>query len=86
MDVETAGPDDQSLSTLGRISADAAFNKLNEVLAQVEVNPENVPLLRQQICLMRLLDMRREVLELLMRMSSLVMLSEGALNIPYVLG
>ena len=72
MDVGTARP------TIGKISADEALTSLENVQAQVEEDPINVPLLRQQICLMRLLDMRGEVSGSLSRMASLIMLNEGA--------
>jgi len=56
---------------------DAMINELGEVLAQLEDQPENVPLLRRQTHLMQQLGMASEAIDCVLRLSTLVMLSEG---------
>lgn len=68
----------------GPAGTDAMVNELGELLAQLEDQPENIPLLRHQIRLMKQLDMIAQVLDCVIRLSSLVMLSEGrsSVNTP----
>lgn len=51
---------------------------LSAVLEQLDTQPNNVALIRQQISLMNKLAMIPEVLDATLRLASLVMLSEGA--------
>lgn len=60
-------------------AAENAILELTEVLEQLETTPENVPLIRRQISLMKGLQMCTEVLDATSRLASLTMLSEGQL-------
>lgn len=56
---------------------DGAVDELGDILAQLEQDPENVPLIRRQIRLMDQLGMTAELQDSVLRLSSLVMIGEG---------
>jgi hypothetical protein len=58
-------------------STTQAVEQLGTVLAELEIKPDSIPLLQQQVSLMKTLSMTSEVLDCISRLSSLVMLSPG---------
>ncbi len=67
----------ESLANGEAVSMDGAVDELGDILAQLEQDPENVPLIRRQIRLMDQLGMTAELQDSVLRLSSLVMIGEG---------
>jgi hypothetical protein len=70
-------PDSQAVLAADHVPDDAALEHLADVLEQLEANPDNVPLIRRQIALMRELGMTGEVQATVLKLASLIMLDEG---------
>ena len=66
-------------SSQPNLNAEANISALSSVLSQLETSPDNVPLIKRQIRLMKELQMSAEVLQATEGLASLVMLSEGGL-------
>lgn len=79
VDEPQAAPVEQTSAEETRESREMerAIADLGELLERLETNPDNIPFLRRQVDLMRKLQMTDEVLQTVMKMSALVMLSEG---------
>ena len=58
-------------------NTEALVTELSQVLADLEASPQNVPLLRRQVMIMRQLDMVTESLDCILRLNSLIMIGEG---------
>lgn len=56
---------------------ESALTSLSETLAQLEETPDNVPLLRRSINLMRTLNLEGELESIINRLSHLIMLEES---------
>jgi hypothetical protein len=54
-----------------------AVDELGSILVDLEVKPNNVPLLQRQIVLLQSLSMTAEVLDCISRLSGLVMIGQG---------
>lgn len=67
----------ESLANGEAVSMDGAVDELGDILAQLDQDPENVPLIRRQIRLMDQLGMTAELQDSVLRLSSLVMIGEG---------
>jgi len=79
MDVDQP-PQASDQPPLASSSNDAHLEDLSSVLEQLETYPDNVTLIKKQVALMTKIQMIPEVLDATMRLSSLVMLSEGMVN------
>ena len=58
-------------------SANSALDQLTTVLAQLEQEPNNVPVLRQQITLLQQLQMVQEAYDAVVHLSTLIMLDQS---------
>lgn len=79
MDIDHSGPSTNGPSATATDDAvvDGVLTELNDVLAQLEQKPTNIPLLRSQIRLLQQLGMAQEALDVILQLASLCALNEG---------
>ena len=63
----------------------AALDKLTTILAQLDQEPDNVPILRQQITLLLQLKMIKEAYDAIELLSTLIMLDQSESHITFKL-